>query len=123
MPYLGVENKWSVDYSESKYVQVSANSVDNDGGTTIPSGQMVAVTRVRANGIDPNIYVSIVFDYGGASEKIISSTRGDVDSHLDPNLWSNQVIGDGAKKIKVIIVNDSNTESPVVGGAYEVTIL
>ena len=115
--------KHKIDYSEMKYKSVASLTVDTTGGTVIPNGQKIAVTRVRCNGASPDIFVSVVWDYGGASEKYIISTKSDADVFFDSSNLDIQFIGDGTKAMKVIITNNLGAQSPVVGGAYELTII
>lgn len=110
-----------VDYRESKYTQVAANTVDDTGGSIIPNGETVALYRAVMDGADPSAYVSIVYCYGDPTdEKIFISTRGDVDIKYDISLADVQVTGNGTCKIKLIITNDNTDQTPVIGGFYEV---
>ncbi len=108
-----------ISYSESIYQKVNALSEVCTTGKTIASGQTIGIHSIRLNGADPDSYIIIVFDRGGGSEKIFSSTAGDVDIKLDLSDTVNQVTGDGTKKLKVCIINDKTVQSPIVGGAYE----
>ena len=115
--------KHKIDYSETKYKSVSGLTTDTAGGITVPNGEVVSITRFRANGADPSIYVVLCWDYDGAAEKIFASTKGDIDLLLDPASPENQVTGDGTKKIQIVIINDTSTQSAIVGGSVEVTKL
>jgi hypothetical protein len=106
-------------YSELKYKSVAALTTDTTGGITIPNGEVIALHRLRAAGVDPDVYVLLAWDWGGGSEKIFASTRGDIDTLFDTSQAANQVTGDGSKKIKIVIVNDSLLASPIVGGSIE----
>ena len=117
----GIE--YSKDYSESKYKKVASANVDTSGGVVIPSGQVIGITRVIANGADPQAYTMIVFAYGTGSEKIIAASKGEFLATLDPKLAMNQVTGDNVNKLQIVIVNDNLVETPVIGGSYEATII
>jgi hypothetical protein len=89
----------------------------------IPNNQKIMVSRFRANGADMSCYVALYWDKGGAQEKVIASTKGDIDLLFDSTNVDIQFIGDGSKKISIVIINDNATLSPLVGGAVEVTNL
>lgn len=116
-------NPYRIDYSESKYLGVSSLSTDTSGGTVFPNNQIVVISRFRANGVAPDQYVRLVWDDGGANEKIFCSTRGDVDLYFDTSNPDMRITGDGSKSLKIILVNAGSSLSPVFGGAYEVTIV
>jgi len=116
-------SNWPIHYSETKYKSVAALTTDDAGGSVIPNGQKVAVCRFRANGADPLAYVLLAWDWGGAAEKVIASTKGDIDLIFDSTDPAAQFTGDGVKKLQMIIINDNNAATPIVGGAYEVTKL
>jgi hypothetical protein len=107
-----------IDYCQTKYMKVSASEVDSTGGVVIPNGQAIAVTGFRANGADPAAYVELVWDYGGGAEKIIASTRGDIDLVFDTLHPDVNFTGDGSKTLCIVIVNDNESQSPVIGGAW-----
>ena len=112
-----------VDYTENKYLQVAATSVDTTGGTVIPNGETIFVSSLRLNGADPEAYVMLTWDWGGGSQKIIASTRGDIVlTPLSTNINA-QFTGDGSKKIQIIIDNNNSTQTPFIGGEYELTKL
>jgi hypothetical protein len=110
-----------IDYCEIKFVKVAATTTDSSGGTVIPNGETVAVSRVRLSGAEPTAYASVVWDYGGGAEKTIASTRGDVDSKFDISNPGIQFTGDGVKAMKVVIENENVTQSPTIGGEYILT--
>ena len=117
------EGNWSIDYSQTKYAAVDASTTDDAGGVVITNGQTIAIFKVRGNGSDPNAYFILAWDWGGAAEKILASTRGDIDLTLDPSNTNNQVTGNGTKKLSIILVNDSVVTSQIIGGGWEATIL
>ena len=117
------EGNWSIDYSQTKYAAVDASTTDDAGGVVITNGQTISIFKVRGNGSDPNAYFILAWDWGGAAEKILASTRGDIDLTLDPSNTNNQVTGNGTKKLSIILVNDSVVTSQIIGGAWEATIL
>lgn len=110
---------YNVAYSEIKYKKVSANTTDTTGGITVPNTEVCAVVRFRANGADPSCYVSLIWDYGGGSEKVICSTKGDVDIVFDSSISDYQFTGNGSKKMSIVIFNDNSAQSPIVGGSWE----
>ena len=112
-----------ISYSQSKYKEVAANTTDSDGGAVIIDGETIAVTRVRLNGSssDPVATALIAWDWGGASETIIASSEGDVDSIFDTTNTDLQFTGDGAKKLSVVLINDTAQTSPFIGGSFEAT--
>lgn len=108
-----------IDYSDSKYKSIAASTVDSSGGVTIPNGEKVAVHRFIASGSDPLGYVSLVYCYDDASEKIFASTKGDVDTIYDTTLAINQVTGNGTCKVTIVITNDDTDPTPIIGGQFE----
>ena len=112
-----------VSYSQNKYMQVAGSTTDTSGGVVIPNGEVIAPFHFRGNGSDPSAYVALVWDYGGASETILVSTRGDISIEFDPSLTSNQFTGNGVKTLNVILINDSGTTSQIIGGAWEAVTL
>jgi len=112
-----------ISYSETKYKKVSGSTTDSTDGKTVTNGQKITVWKFRANGADngsnPHAYVRLVWDHGGAAETIISSTKGDIEVLFDTTNLDNQFTGDGTKKMSIIIENNNTSESPVIGGAFE----
>ena len=121
--FSGVSLEPKISYSESKYKSVAASTTDSGGGVTPTNGELICIHRFIASGADPEAYVSLVWDYQGAGEKIFASTKGDVDIRFDCADTINQVTGDGSKMLKVIITNDDTNATPVIGGMYEVITL
>lgn len=112
-----------IDYSQSKFKKLDPNEVDDSGGAVLPNGQKIAITRFRGNGAEPDSYVVLAWDYGGADEKIVVSTRGDVDLVFDVTNPEIQFVGNGTKKLSVVLINDKITQSPVIGGSFNALIL
>lgn len=106
------------DYSELKYVQVPANSTDSTGGVIIPNGQKVSVYKIRLNGSDSDSYAKLVWDHGGGAEKVFISTKGDVDTTNDLNDTLFHITGDGVKSLKIILENNTGSQSPDIGGTW-----
>ena len=102
-----------------KYKKVAAFTTDDDTSIVPPSGELIGISKFRATGSDPSTYVLLAYDFGGPNEKIFASTRGDVDYEFETSIASYQIIGDGIAKLGITIVNDSATESPIVGGSFE----
>ena len=118
--FLGVNLSPRIEYSESKYTEVSATDVDTTGGVVIPNGETVALYRAMLDGADPLSPVSVVYCYGDPTdEKIFLTTTGSVDRVYDVSLSMNQVTGDGVCKIKVILKNN-DTDAVTIGGSFEV---
>ena len=118
-----MENSARICYTDSLYKIVLPETIDLSTGVIIPNGQTIAITRFRANGFSIEAYVFLVYDYGGNSERIFSSTKGDIDIIFDTTNINTQIIGDGIAKLQIALVNNSLTDSPIIGGAFEVTIL
>ena len=57
---------------------------------------------------DPNIQVCLVWDRGGAGEKLIISTHGDLNTKVN-----RQVTGDGVKKLAIVLDNLTNSASAI----------
>jgi len=112
MPYPAIK------YSETFYKNVSANTEDRSTGVTPANGEQLAIYRFRANGSDPSAYVALVWDRG-PSEKIIASTRGDIDLILSTEIHTEHLIGDGVKKLQICLINDTDSSSPIIGGSFE----
>jgi len=108
-----------VDYTQRKYKQVSSLTIDTEGGVVLADGETVGINRFTGSGAEPDVYVALAFAWGTGSEKIISSSRGDVDSMFDISLLDNQVTGDGVNKLQIVLINNTNVASPVVGGYFE----
>ena len=62
---------------------------------------------------DHETAVKLVWDLGGSAEEVIASTHGDANLEL-----VRQVAGDGAKKLALVLENDS-LAARVLGGRYE----
>ena len=61
----------------------------------------------------PETTVKLVWDLGGTAEEVIASTHGDANLEL-----VRQVAGDGAKKLALVLENDS-LSARILGGRYE----
>ena len=107
-------------YAESIYKSVSALDADLSTGITPTNGQKIAVYRFRANGSEPTCYVALIWDRGGIEEKVIASTKGDIDLVFECSLRCCQFTGNGSRKLQIMISNDNLTASPIIGGAVEV---
>lgn len=108
-----------ISLSEIFYNKVQANSVVQSTGVIIPNGEKHAIFRFRANGSDPLSYVRLVWDHNGDQEKIFSSTKGDIDLIFDPSDESNIIDGNGVKKLSIVLENNTDSESPYIGGEFE----
>lgn len=102
-----------IDRSDSHYESVGAlgrvvkDQVPANGKTWeiirfVGSAAYVATTSVK-----------LVWDYGGAGEEIIASTHGDANVEM-----VRQVVGDGTKKLALVLENDSDSAQSL-GGRYE----
>ena len=108
-----------IDVINTCYQSVDANSNVLCPGFLVPDGEQYAVYRFRANGADPSAYVALVWDWQGLGQKVISSTRGDIDLFFDPSIDTEHLIGDGVKKLNILITNNHDTATPIVGGSFE----
>lgn len=106
-------------FIETKYKSVPAYTVDTSGGFQIPNGEHHSIYRFRANGADHQCFVSLIWDYQGENEKIICSTKGDIDIFFDVSSQSEHLTGDGSKYLKIVIFNNTDSASPIVGGSFE----
>ena len=106
-------------YVCTKYEQTEANTTCCCTGVILPDGEQHALYRFRANGAEPSAYVSLIWDYQGVDEKIIASTKGDVDLFFDISVHTEHLEGDGVKKLEVIITNDNDEQTPIIGGSFE----
>lgn len=120
---VALAQRHKIDYRQSKVVAVAALTNDTAGGTVIPNGEKVGIARVDINGADPTVYAMVVWDYGGGAEKIFISTVQRADVSFDVSDPYYQVIGDGVKAIKVVILNNTLTLSPIIGGTVEMVKL
>lgn len=105
--------------SESKYKRVNGSTTDVTGGITLSNGVTYAVQRFIATGVDPSVNVSLIYCYGTGSERVFSSTKGDVNVVFDERLATSQVTGNGTCKLQVIIINTALSQSSYVGGFFE----
>lgn len=106
-------------FQDIKYKKVAANTVDDDSAIVPPNGDVIGIMKFRATGADPAAYVVLAYDFGGPGEKIFATTRGDIDYVYDPSVPVYQVTGDGIAKLSIVIINDNETETPIIGGSYE----
>ena len=112
-----------INYTEMHYKKVTATTEDTSTGTVIPDGETIYVSRLRSNGASDKAYVVLIYDNGGPSEKIFSSSKGDIDIIFDSTNPDNQITGNGTAKLQLCLINDDTALSPIIGGAYELTIL
>lgn len=108
-----------ISLEETFYAKVSASTELESDGVVIPDGETHAIYRFRANGADPNAYVRLVWDNGGDQEKIIASTKGDIDILFDTTGCTHCYTGNGTKKMSIVIENNNDTQSPYIGGEFE----
>lgn len=106
-------------FDERFYRKVSALSEIESDGFVVPNGETYGLYHFRANGSDPYCYVILAFDYGGENEDIFASTKGDISITNQEFCDCNVVIGDGVKKLQIILINNSDCESPYIGGYVE----
>lgn len=102
-----------IDRSDGLYESVAAlGRVTKD---QVPAtGKVWEIVRfVGAAAYAPDTSVKLVWDLGGAGEEVIASTHGDANVEL-----VRQVPGDGAKKLALVLENDS-LSARVLGGRYE----
>lgn len=108
-----------ISLQETIYKKVDANTEDASTGVVIPSGEKHSLHRFRANGADPNAYVRLVWDHGGEGQKVIASTRGDIDLNWDSADTAHHYTGDGSTKMQIVIENNNDSQSPFIGGEFE----
>jgi len=106
-------------YIGTYYAQAEPNSVSPLCGFVVPKDESHALYRFRANGADPSAYVSLIWDNYGDDRKVIASTKGDVDLLFDTSVHSEHFVGDGVKCLMIVITNDNDSQSPIIGGAFE----
>jgi len=106
------------DYSDIFYAELDSESESLSGGIVIPSGQDIGILRFKGNGQDPNAYVMLVFDRGGAGEKNFGVIKTEDDIKYDMSLPYAQVTGDGVAKLQLVLVNNS-AQSAAIGGLFE----
>lgn len=99
------------------YKEVSANTEDADT-YVIPNGETWEIERWNGSA---NAYrethVAIMWDYDATTPEIISITYNSEKRHIQ-----RQFVGDGSKKLAVVLVNDSpNAER--LGGEFEYKVL
>jgi len=102
-----------IDRSDGLYEAVAAlGRVTKD---QVPgSGKTWEIVRfVGSAAYSPDASVKLVWDLGGAGEEVIACTHGDTNLEL-----VRQVAGDGAKKLALVLENDS-LSARVLGGRYE----
>lgn len=104
---------------ETFYKTVDESTEERSPGIAPANGKHVTVSRFRANGADPSAYVILVWDRGGDAEKIIASTKGDIDIRLNTSIQELHITGDGVKKFQICIINNDEITSPIIGGSYE----
>ena len=102
-----------IDRSDSHYETVTAlGRVVKD---QVPAnGKTWEIVRFIGSGAYlPTTTVKLVWDHGGPGEEIIASTHGDVNIE-----FVRQVVGDGAKKLALVLENDADA-AQALGGRYE----
>lgn len=105
-------------FSELFYRQVNALSEIESTGFVLPVNEIYAIYHIRANGSDPSCYVVLALDYGGTNELVFLSTKGDV-SITNDDLENHQIVGDGVKKLQIVLINNGESSSPYIGGYVE----
>jgi hypothetical protein len=109
-----------IKYSETYYKNIDANTEDLSPGVTPANGEQLCIYRLILNGADPSAYVAIIWDRGGNAEKVFISSRGDVDLTFDSSCHDLHFTGDGSKKLQIVIINDNDSATPIIGGRFEV---
>lgn len=113
----------TLDLSMSKYSKLNRNdshyqtvtalsSASSD--TIIPTGETWRIVKFVGNAayLDDTV-VSLVWDYGGAGERILAASHGDSEVLLDESL-----VGDGVKKLSLVLTNDT-ASGRILGGQWE----
>ena len=101
--------------AETRYKEVAGSTVDQEGGQVPGNGERFGVRKIVLAG-DSTVTAMVVWDYGGAQQKILASACGSVAFEPDPNDSYFQFTGDGTKSLKIVLINDSLTASTFVGG-------
>jgi len=106
-------------FDERFYRKVDALSEELSEGFIPPAGEQFGLYHFRANGSDPSCYVVLAWDYKGTAEDIFSSTKGDISLTNESFCDCNVIIGDGIKKLQIVLINNSEYQSPYIGGYVE----
>lgn len=106
-------------FDERFYRKIDALSELTSTGFVVPNGESYGIYHFRANGSDPSCYVVLAFDYGGTSEDIFASTKGDISIINQDFCDCNVITGDGVKKLQIVLINNSDAQSPYIGGYVE----
>jgi hypothetical protein len=106
-------------FDERFYRKVDSLSELQSTGFTPENGKQYGIYHFRANGADPSCYVVLALDYGDESEDIFASTKGDISITNETFCDCNVIVGDGTKKLQIILINNSDTQSPFIGGYVE----
>ena len=101
----------------AKYVSVLTRTIAVEE-SVIPDGERWEIQRFIGNGAYlPNVTVSLVWDRGEPGEEILAATHGDAEIDV-----LRVLVGDGVKKLEVVLQNDSN-EGQTIGGSWTGTVL
>lgn len=106
-------------FDERFYRRVDALSEDISEGFTPALGEKYGLYHFRASGSDPSCYVILAWDYGGESEDVFSSTKGDISLTNETFCDCNVIEGDGVKKLQIVLINNTESQSPYIGGYVE----
>ncbi len=106
-------------FDERFYKKVDALSEELSTGFVPGNGEKYGLYHFRGNGSDPSCYVLLVWDYGGESEDVFSSTKGDISLTNETFCDCNVITGDGIKKMQIVLVNNTDVQSPYIGGYVE----
>jgi len=114
------KNDTPCDYSESFWNVVAPSTTTKSPGIVIPNTMIVAIRIFKGKGESPDAYTKLVFDDGGANEKIFHAFEEPPDQY-EPNQNEDycRVTGDGVAKIQIITVNGNVAATGAIGAYWE----
>ena len=83
---------------------------------------MVGIKRLKGVGLGPASWTALIWDRGGAGEKIFGIIQTSDEINYDISLAANQITGDGVKKLQVLLTNDTQ-QTAALGGLFEAVTL
>jgi len=83
-----------------------------------PDAGSWALTKIRLNG-QPGVRVMLAWDWGGANQKVITATEGDIDYTLDTSLALWQLSTSGWESLSLVVQSSIVLTSGYVGGSVE----
>ncbi len=111
-----------VDHTETFFEQVPSESESLSPGIVVGNGDLVGIKRFKGVGFGPGAWCALVWDRGGAGEKIFGLFQSSDEIEYDISVAANQITGDGVKKLQVLLTNDTQ-QSAALGSLYEAVTL